>query len=138
MAVGFLTSSSLIATIKREGMIPEAQSTFTESDFLAMANQEVRIGLVPSILQYHEEYYARDSDPITLVASQSVYAIPYRAVGGKFRELFYLDNNSNLRTMVRISADDRPYYQGANPTNYIYYYLIFSYAFHEYDHFNIS
>ncbi len=123
MSVGFLTSSTLIATIKREAMIPTSESTFTNTDFLAMANQEVRIGLVPSIIQYHEEYYARDCAPIALVASQSSYPIPYRAVGGKFRELFYLDTNSNLRTMVRISADDRPYYQGVNPNNYVYFYL---------------
>lgn len=124
MAVGYLTSSTLIDTVKREAMIPTSQNTFTENDFLAMANQEMRIGLVPSIMQYHQEYYVRDSAPIPLVANQSNYAIPYRAIGGKFREVFYLDLNNNVRSMTRISPDDRPYYQQTNFQNrFLYFYI---------------
>ena len=114
MATGYLTSSSLIATVKREGMIPSSQNTFTDADFLQIANQELRIGLMPSILQYHEEYYVRDSAPIPIVSGVSNYPIPYRAVGGKFREVFYVDSQGQLRSMTRISPDDRPYYQQAN------------------------
>jgi hypothetical protein len=124
MAVGYLTSKTLIETIVREGMFPKSQSTFVDSDFLAMANQEIRIGLVPSILQYHEEYYVRDSAPVTLVANQSAYAIPYRAIGGKFRSLFYQDTNGNLRSMSRISPDDRAYYQDSSfENNFIFFYI---------------
>lgn len=122
--VGYLTSSSLIATIKREGMIPTSQSTFTDADFLNMANQEIRIGLVPSMMQYHQEYYVRDSAPIPLVPYQNNYSIPYRAVGGKFRDVFYLDLNNNLRSMTRIFPDDRPYYQQTNFQNrFLYFFL---------------
>lgn len=124
MPVGYLTSSDLIATIKREAMIPTSQSTFSNADFLAMANQEMRIGLVPSILQYHEEYYARDSAPVTIVANQSNYPIPYRSVGGKFREVFYMNTDGSLRSMTRISPDDRPHYQDTNSqNNFIFFYL---------------
>lgn len=124
MAVGYLTSSSLIETIKREALIPTSQSTFTDSDFLSMANQEMRIGIVPSIMLYHQEYFVRDSAPITLVANQNSYPIPYRAIGGKFREVFYLDLNNNLRSMTRISPDDRPYYQQTNFQNRFLYFFI--------------
>lgn len=124
MSVGYLTSSTLIATIIREAMIPNTQSTFQESDFLAMANQEMRLGLVPSIMQHHQEYYVRDSAPVVLVANQDAYAIPYRAIGSKFREVFYQDTDGNLRSMTRISPDDRPYYQQTNFQNrFIYFYL---------------
>lgn len=122
---GYLTSSTLIEDVKRSALIPTSQSTFTEADFLAFANQEMRIGLVPSIMLYHQEYFVRDSSPITLVANQSSYPIPYRAVGGKFRELFYLDTNSNLVKMTRISPDERPFFQQSNISNnnYIYFYI---------------
>lgn len=124
MAVGYLDSTTLISTIKREGMIPTSQQTFTDADFLAMANQEIRIGLVPTILQFHEEYFVRDSAEIALVANQSNYAIPYRAVGGKFRALFYKDTNGNLRSMSRISPDDRPHYQDSSfENNFLYFYI---------------
>lgn len=124
MATGYLTSSSLIDTVKREGLIPASQNTFTDADFLAIANQEIRIGLVPSILQYHQEYYARDSAPVAIVSNQSNYPVPYRAVGGKLREVFYQDISGNLRAMSRISPDDRPYYQQTNFQNrFIYFFM---------------
>lgn len=124
MPVGYLTSSTLIDTVKREAMIPTSQSTFTPTDFLAMANQEMRIGLVPSIMQYHQEYYVRDSAPIPIVANQNNYPIPYRAVGGKIRDVYYLDLNNNLRAMTRIFPDDRPLYQQSNFQNRFLYFFI--------------
>lgn len=124
MAVGYLTSSSLIDTVKREALIPATQSTFTPADFLAFANQEIRISVVPNILLYHEEYFVVDSAAVTIVANQNNYAIPYRAIGGKFREVFYQDTNGNLRSMTRISPDDRPYYQQSNfQTRFVYFYI---------------
>lgn len=121
---GYLTSSSLISTVKREAMIPTSTSTFTEADFLSIANQEMRIGLVPSIMQFHQEYYVRDSAPIPLQPNQNSYPIPYRAVGGKFREIFYLDLNNNIRSMSRITPDNRAYYQQSNFQNrFLYFYI---------------
>lgn len=121
---GYLTSSTLIETVKREGMIPTSQNVFTQSDFLSIANQEIRIGILPSVMQYHEEYFTRSSPPIALIPNQSNYAIPYRAVGGKFREVFYLDTSNQLRSMTRINPDDRPYYQQTNFQNtFIYFYM---------------
>lgn len=123
-AVGYLTSSSLIEQIKRIGFFPTSQNTFTDSDLLALANQEIRVGILPSILQYHEEYFARDSDPIAIEENKSNYAIPYRATGGKFRAVFYMDSNGQLRSMTRIQAEDRPYYQQSNFQNrFVYFFL---------------
>lgn len=124
MPVGYLNSSDLISTVKREALIPTNQNLFTNNDFLAMANQELRISVVPQVLTSHEEYFVRDSDPIPLVANISNYQIPYRAVGSKFRAVFYLDTNGNLRSMTRISPDDRPYYQLSNFQNrFVYFFL---------------
>lgn len=120
----YLTSSTLISTVKREAMIPTTQNTFQTEDFLAIANQELRISVVPNILVYHEEYFTRDSNPVPLVANQSNYAIPYRAVGGKFRDVYYIDTNGNLQSMSRISPDDRTYYQQSNTqSSYVFFYL---------------
>lgn len=121
---GYLTSNSLIETVKREALIPENQRTFTDDDFLAFANQEMRIGLVPTIMIHHQEYLVRDSDAIPLVASQSNYAIPYRAIGGKFRDIFYADSDGNLQPMTRINPDNRAYFQDASLQNkFIFYYI---------------
>jgi hypothetical protein len=121
---GYLTSSTLLDTIKREAFIPVNQSTLTDDDLLDMANQEVRIGMMPSIMQYHQEYLVRSDTPTPIVVNQASYAIPYRAVGGKVRELFYLDNSNNLCLMSRISPDHKPYYQqSAIQNNYLHYFL---------------
>lgn len=110
----YLTSSTLIAEVKRSGSVPTSQSLFQNSDFLAFANQEMKIGLVPSILQHHQEYYVRDSAPVKIQPNQTNYPIPYRALGGRLREVYYLDDNNNLRAMTRISPDDRPFWQQGN------------------------
>lgn len=101
-----LTSSALITSIKRKAMIPTSQNTFTEQDFLDMANEEMDIGLIPSILIHHEEYFAHDEE-VPIEANKSEYAIPYRAIGGRLRDLFYKDNNGNLFAFTRISPNDR-------------------------------
>lgn len=124
MAVGFLTSSTLISTIKREALVPTNQNTFKDADFLAMANQELRISMMPFVIQMHEEYFVRDSDPVAILANQNRYAIPYRAVGSKFRNVFYQDINGNLCSMTRIMPEDRPYYQQSAVQNrFIYFYM---------------
>lgn len=123
-AVGYLTSSTLIDTVKREAMIPSAQQTFVDADFLAIANQEMRIGIVPKLLEFHQEYFVRDTAPIPLVANQSSYAIPYRAIGGKFRDIYYSDTQGNLMSMTRINPDQRPYFQQSNlQSRAIFFYL---------------
>lgn len=124
MPVGYYNSETLIDAVKREGMIPSNQSTFTDADFLAFANQETRIGIVPTIMSLHEEFFVRDSDPVDLVANKNNYTIPYRAIGGKLRAVFYQDSNGNLRSMTRINPEDRPFYQQTNLQNrFVFFYV---------------
>lgn len=123
MANGYLTSDSLISAVKRKAMLPANQNTFTDSDFLAFANEELKIGLVPSILQLHEEYYVYPEE-ITLQVNKSRYQIPYRAIGGRLRDLFYKDGNGNLCQMSKILPEDKSLYQASYVgNNYIYYYI---------------
>ncbi len=120
----YLTSSTLIETVKREGMIPTNQGTFTDNDFLAIANQEMRIGIVPTVMIHHQEYFVVDSDDIPLVADTNHYEIPYRAIGGKFRDIFYKDTAGNLQAMTRINPDNRSYFQQTNLQNrFVFYYI---------------
>lgn len=124
MPVGYYDSATLIDAIKREAMIPTNQSTFTDADFLAFANQETRIGIVPTIMSMHEEFFVRDSDDVTLVANKNNYTIPTRAIGSKVRAVFYKDTNGNLQSMTRIDPSDRPFYQQSNIQNsFVFFYV---------------
>lgn len=104
------TSQDLINSVKRKIAVPINQRTFSEDDILAFANEELLISQVPDILSYHEEYFVYSED-IPLVADQTRYPIPERAIGQKLRDIFYVDSNGSLYEMARINADDKAYYQ---------------------------
>lgn len=108
----FFTSDELIKNVKRRAMIPTSQSTFQNEDFLGFANDEMSMGLVPTILRHHEDYYLV-TDRIPLESNKSEYTIPYRAIGNKLREISYEDNSGNVHEMTRIEIQDVPSYNGS-------------------------
>ena len=119
----YLTTDSLIESVKRRASIPESQVTFQDSDFLAFANEEIAIGLLPVIMQFHEEFFVYDKE-IPLVANKSAYSIPSRAVGSKLRSIFYKDSSGNLQEMARIQPEDIMYFRSAGSGNqYNQYYI---------------
>lgn len=119
----YLTSTTLIDSIKRRAMLPSNQVTFKTADFLAFANEELLLAIVPSLISVHEELFVVEED-IALVSNQSNYIIPERAIGRKIRDIFYKDTNGNLNEMTRINPDDRGSFQTNQfGNNYITYYL---------------
>ena len=103
-------SDTLIASIKRKGMLPNTNSTFTDADFLALANEEMDIGVLPHILQYHEDYLMQ-IDYLPISPNRSYYEIPSRSVGNKIRMVNYVDPSGNVYDMTRVLIEDLPYYQ---------------------------
>lgn len=101
----WLTSDDLIQSVKLNIMFPISQSTFTADDILSFANKEMATSQVPSILQFHEEFLVAVSN-VSLQNNQSVYPIPYRAIGLKLRDLYYRDTSNNLTEMTRITGDE--------------------------------
>lgn len=114
-----MTSDKLIESIKRRASIPTNQITFTNDDFLAFADEEMSLGMVPAIQRMREDYLMR-TDSVPLVANVLRYKIPYRATGNKLRELSYRDNNGNIFEMTRIMKEDLPYYNGPIVNTRIY------------------
>lgn len=119
----YYTSDDLIDAVKRKIAFPVSQETFSEADILAFANEETFISQVPSVLMYHQEYFVF---PVTvaLVADQSRYPIPDRAIGLRMRDIMYQDTQGNLFEMTRIDAADKAYFQrnvGANSAIHKYY-----------------
>jgi len=115
-----MNSDDLLASVKRKISFPSSQNTFTDADILAFANEELMISQVPSILQFHEEYFvAKQVSPI--ISNQSAYAVPTRAIGMKLRQVAWCDNvngpdypyNGNLFEMTRIDAEDKPFFQSS-------------------------
>lgn len=99
------TSDDLIASIKRRILVPINQSTFSEQDFLDFATEEMNLGVVPTVISNHEDYYIYSED-IPLVANQVAYDIPYRAIGNKLKDVLLVDSGDNTFEMTRISRGD--------------------------------
>lgn len=118
MAKSF-TSSVLIESVKRRANIPLNQVTFKDADILAFANEEMSLGLVPSIMRVHEDYMLY-SEETPLIAAKTNYAIPHRAIGNKLRDVKYKDTNGNLYEMTRVPVDNEEMYSGSASTSSIH------------------
>lgn len=106
----WMTSQDLIDSVKRKIAFPISQITFTNNDILAFANEEMFISQVPSVLQFHEEYFVTYRI-LPLQTNLSRYPIPDRATGMKLRDLFWQDVNGNLFSMTRIEEHDKAFFQ---------------------------
>jgi hypothetical protein len=113
----WLDSTDLIASVVRRAHIPESQVTFQDDDILAFANEEMKIGLAPSVMQLHEEFFTQKYF-IPLTPYQSAYQIPGRPIGQKLRNLFYIDNSGNFKEMARILPENLVFYQLRSAINY--------------------
>jgi riboflavin synthase alpha subunit len=118
----WLTSNGFIDAIKRKIAVPISQNTFSTDDILAFVNEELQVAMVPEVLNYHEEYFVVTKE-VPLVANQTNYPIPERAIGMKLRDVFFKDpttatSSGNLREMTRINQEDRALYQQSNDTVY--------------------
>ncbi len=115
----YYSAEDLIDSVKRRINIPTNQNTFSETDILAFADEELMLAIVPAIMSLHEDYllYSEDS---ALVADQSDYVIPHRAVGNKLYDLQYVDAAGNISQMSRTSISDTQHGQGNNSI-YSYY-----------------
>lgn len=104
-----LTTNELIDYIKSEGAVPVAQSTFQSADFVRLLNTEFMTGLVPSVLNVHEDYFVFE-ESIPIVNGVTRYDIPYRAIGSRLRDIFYKQSsdNTSLHPLSRVAIDDIP------------------------------
>jgi hypothetical protein len=114
------TTSDLLSSIKRRGMIPSSQVTFQDTDLLSMATEEIQIELLPLLIGVREEYYVRSYDYAITSATQS-YRVPVRAVGMGLRDVLYRDSTTGV--MYPLSQITTSEDSGEDETNlpYLYY-----------------
>lgn len=106
----FLTSNDLIETVKLNTAFPISQNTFSSEDILKFANHELFMAQVPSVLQYHEDYFSFREE-IPLIKFKSRYDIPYRAIGNRVYDIYYKDSQGSLRELSLIDAADKAFFQ---------------------------
>jgi hypothetical protein len=102
-----LTTNELIRSVKVRALVPINQDTFTEEDIINFLNDEMLLGLVPTILLEREEYLVGPAHVIDIIPNISEYPLPERSLGNKLREVNYRDQMGNEYEMTRIAVDDR-------------------------------
>lgn len=105
------TTTELLADIKRKAFVPISQITFSDTDLLNMADEEIQIALVPFIMKVREEYLV-DSVDIAVDGTTRTFEMPARAIGAKLRNVTCLINPNNdinqpnERKVPEINAED--------------------------------
>ena len=100
-------SEDLITSVKRRANIPTSQVTFQNTDFLALADEEIRSKMIPLILRHMEEFYVYHLDQL-VINGQENYAIPSRAVAMTLRDVQMIDEtDSDTRVgLERLNPED--------------------------------
>lgn len=109
-----VTSDALVDGIKKRVTVPASQALITDADIMAIANTMIRGRMLPLVESLNQEYFVTSSET-ALVASQTAYAIPYRAIGRKLRELKLIDGNNNVMNLSQIALEDAQLYTGTSP-----------------------
>lgn len=112
-----LTVSKLIASIKRRTMSPTSQITFKDEDLIEFLNEEMLIGIIPSIEQMKDEYLVF-KEQVQIVNNQNNYPIPERALGNKLRELSYSADKKDEYNMTQIELDNKQSNSYINQTGF--------------------
>lgn len=98
------TTTDLIRSIKVKGQIPTSQNTFSTTDMLALADDEILTGIVPLIMSARESYFQATSD-VTIVSGTAAYPIPERAIGDKLKEVQIVDASGNVSDLNRTEVE---------------------------------
>jgi hypothetical protein len=80
------TSTGLISQIKRRALIPTSQNLFSDSDLIAMLNEELQNRIIPYILAVREDYFLT-YDEFTQDGTITEIDIPTKAIGNKINQI---------------------------------------------------
>lgn len=107
-AVGLIedfTTTSLLASLKRRGMLPSSADTLSTSDFLALATEEMRAYCLPLLVSVDEEYGVATYD-VSVTSGTASYLIPPRASGDAARVVEFAQSGGTFHPLSRCSPVD--------------------------------
>lgn len=99
------TADRLLTGVKRRITLPSNEVLIDDSDILQLADDVIKIELVPLLLSLRQDYFVYRSS-VTTVANQSVYDIPYRAIGRTLRDLKLRDTGGVVRDLSLLALED--------------------------------
>lgn len=117
------TVDSFLAKTKRRVTVPSNQVLLDNDNMLSMADDVTREQMVPLIMSVNQNYFVVETE-IPVVTDQTVYDIPYRAIGRGLRDL-KMQQGSDLNAISSMSLialeDAHRFGNNANPPLYFYF-----------------
>lgn len=101
-----MDTTSFLAAVDRAITVPNYQPRFSQTDILALANEEQASMVVPMIVALREEFFVFREE-IAVNAGDTGFRIPERAIGRTLREIQYNSTGGGLvYDLPRISIED--------------------------------
>jgi len=101
-----ILSDDLVSNIKRRAFVPQSQTTYQDSDFLALAYDELLSYIVPMIMDKREDFFLYYQDD-ALTADVASYLINDRALGNAAKSFWHIDQNGNPEYRIERTDVDR-------------------------------
>lgn len=101
--MSYLTSD-LLEAIKRRSFAPAGQTTFSDTELLALADEETQTTLLPDLIAAREEFFINSYD-YAITASRAAYAIPARSIGLQVRDAQFVDGTIIVPNLPRIEPE---------------------------------
>jgi hypothetical protein len=99
------TTADLLASIDLRAFAPVDATTFSNTDILALADEEIQTLLVPHLMSMREEYFVTYKD-IPVVSGTNAYDIPVRAIGLGVRSVALLNTSGGLYPLPLLNITD--------------------------------
>ncbi len=114
------TTTALLASVKRRGMLSSSDQTLTDTDYLAFGTEELQTYVMNVLLSANEDYATTTSD-VTIVSGTASYALPVRASNESLRNVLLLNTDTYV-PLLRISPQDASSYSSSGTIG-AYYFL---------------
>lgn len=102
------STTALLNSIKVRANIPTDQGTFSDTDLLTLASEELQLGIVPFVLKARSQYFVREEEQ-ALVAGKTKYRIPARALGGKIESIMAKTDAGEYLRIPQIQRNELPF-----------------------------
>ena len=104
MAIDY-TTTGMIASIKRRGVLPDSQILYDPDDLVNIMTEELQSIIVPLIMAVREEYFVVNVDQ-SISTNQNTFFIPFRAIGMKLRDVVLVNSQGTEIPLPRYSPED--------------------------------
>jgi hypothetical protein len=95
----------IVSLVQQKAVLPNTPTLFTSAAIVSLLDDAMRMKVFPLVKNLKEEYWVTSFD-YTVIANQSAYQIPYRAVGAGCRKIVLVDSNGNELKLTKYEPED--------------------------------